>query len=545
MSDRAPFVLTQAMKAEGDAVGAAAPREGVCRGAVVETDVELERPIDLAGVIERVGHLSDVARAKTLGIGARDLREPSRDRIEHRRHDRRRGSARDHRLTQSAFDLPESIVPRYARGRLEVQGRFLERVASKRERPAPRFARTRRRESRARRSARRHKWSNPWPRLSVRFSVRAPPCIPRYNKVTGKRAMQKTFIIGDIHACYAELMELLDRAAIGDGDLVVSVGDLVDRGPEPEAVLDLFRTRKEAIVLCGNHERKHIRRVLSYSQQVTKEQLGDRYDEHVRWMSSLPYHWERADVRVVHFGLFPGVPLADVPEDVRAGTTSGEARLKEKFGDRSWWDVYEDDTPVVFGHRVVGPEPLVIRDRIFGIDTGACHGMRLTGLLLPEMRLVSVPAREDHWKRVRAEWQAPVLRSLDWSRMTFEQIERKLKSLRDRDPIDSGPGVGRLCRPGTPGPELGDEVLDRIRAWAESLLGAIPELRQKLDAEVARLVEREGEGFGRAAADHPAGNWMLRRHAGRLSPERLGCATPDQLVALAKALGVPLEANPL
>jgi serine/threonine protein phosphatase 1 len=259
--------------------------------------------------------------------------------------------------------------------------------------------------------------------------------------------------------------------------------------------------------------------VLSYSQQVTREQLEARYADHVRWMTSLPYHWERSDVRVVHFGLYPGVPLAEVPEDVLAGTTSGEARLVERFGDEGWYPHYHDDVPVVFGHRVVGPEPLVIRDRIFGIDTGACHGMRLTGLLLPELRLISVPAREDHWKRVRREWQAPVLRTLNWQKMTFEQLQRKLRTLRD--------------------PELGDEVLDRVGAWSNALLASIPCLSDRLGEEIARL-EREGGEFGRVAAAHPAGSWMLRKRAGRLSPERLGCSTPADVLALAAALRVAL-----
>lgn len=334
-----------------------------------------------------------------------------------------------------------------------------------------------------------------------------------------------TLIIGDIHGCHAELLDLLDAAGVGDDDLVVSVGDVVDRGPDPGAVVELFRTRENSLVIMGNHERKHVRGVLSYSQQVTKAQLGARYDDDVAWMAGLPYHWERPDVRVVHWGLYPGVPLGDVPEDVRSGTTSGDARLRERFGDRPWYDFYADDVPVVFGHAVVGPEPLVIRDRIFGIDTGACHGMRLTGLLLPAMRLVSVPARADHWVRVRAQWQAPVLRTLPWSTMTFEQIDKKLRSLRD--------------------PELGDEVLDRIAAWSAGLRGALPDLRGRLDAEVARIAAESGDEFGRAAAAHPAASWLQRRRAGKLSPEHLGCSSPQQLVTLAAGLGVALDADPL
>jgi serine/threonine protein phosphatase 1 len=334
-----------------------------------------------------------------------------------------------------------------------------------------------------------------------------------------------TLVIGDIHGCHAELLDLLDRAAIGADDLVVSVGDLVDRGPEPAAVLDWFRERAASVVLMGNHERKHVRSVLSYSQQVTQAQLGDRYADDVRWMAGLPYHFERDDVRVVHWGLFPGVPLDEVPEDVRAGTTSGEARLRERFGERPWYDFYEDDKPVVFGHAVVGPEPLVIRDRIFGIDTGACHGMRLTGLLLPAMRLVSVPARADHWVSVRSAWQAPVLRTLPWTTMTFEQIDKKLAKLRD--------------------PELGEAPLAKIGAWCASLRGSIPELRERLDREVDRIASEAGDDFGRVAATHPAGSWINRRRAKRLSEEHLGCSTPADLLRLAAALGLTLESTPL
>lgn len=337
--------------------------------------------------------------------------------------------------------------------------------------------------------------------------------------------MQSTLIIGDIHGCHIELLDLLDRAGIGDDDLVVSVGDLVDRGPDPGPVVELFRARPHSLALCGNHERKHVRGVLSYSQQVTKLQLGERYEDHVQWMATLPYHWEREDVRVVHWGLYPGVPLDEVPEDVRAGTASGDARLRERYGDRPWYEFYEDDKPVVFGHSVVGAEPLVLRDRIFGLDTGVCHGMRLTGLLLPQFRVVSVPARADHWERVRTEWQAPVLRTLPWQTMTFEQIDRKIRSLRD--------------------PELDGAVLDRVHAWVGTLRGAVPRLRERLDAEVTRIAEAAGEEFGRAAAAHPAGSWLLRRRAGKLSPEHLGCSSPQQLITLAAALGEALAGDPL
>ncbi|WP_404820737.1 metallophosphoesterase [Streptomyces malaysiensis] len=40
---------------------------------------------------------------------------------------------------------------------------------------------------------------------------------------------------GRIHGCFDELLELLDEVDIQPDDLLVSVGDLVDRGPAPVA----------------------------------------------------------------------------------------------------------------------------------------------------------------------------------------------------------------------------------------------------------------------------------------------------------------------
>ncbi len=126
---------------------------------------------------------------------------------------------------------------------------------------------------------------------------------------------------------------------------------------------------------------------------------------------------------------------------------------------------------------------------------------------------------------MRNEWQAPVLRTLAWPTMTFAQIDKKVRSLRD--------------------PEFDAEVLERITTWAADLRGAIPQVRERLDAELARITDEAGEDFARVAATHPAGSWLLRRHSGRLSPEHLGCATPQQLLTLAASLGVQLTADPL
>jgi serine/threonine protein phosphatase 1 len=72
--------------------------------------------------------------------------------------------------------------------------------------------------------------------------------------VTGGRS----FVIGDVHGCSDELDCLLETLAPTAEDTVCLLGDYVDRGPSPRAVIDrLIRLRGEGarcIFLKGNHE---------------------------------------------------------------------------------------------------------------------------------------------------------------------------------------------------------------------------------------------------------------------------------------------------
>lgn len=151
--------------------------------------------------------------------------------------------------------------------------------------------------------------------------------------------MQRHLVIGDVHGCHQELLDLCDRAAVAEGDVLVSVGDLVDRGPSPRETVRFFRERAAAVVLMGNHERKHVRQVCSYAQDVTRLQMGEEYESFVAWASALPYFYETDAARVVHAAMMPGVPLAMQREDVLAGTTSGEAFLESELGGVSWHEL--------------------------------------------------------------------------------------------------------------------------------------------------------------------------------------------------------------
>ena len=67
----------------------------------------------------------------------------------------------------------------------------------------------------------------------------------------------KTFAIGDIHGHLRALDALLDAVPFGPDDLLLFLGDYVDKGPDTKGVLDRlvnFSSRPNTIFLRGNHD---------------------------------------------------------------------------------------------------------------------------------------------------------------------------------------------------------------------------------------------------------------------------------------------------
>lgn len=232
----------------------------------------------------------------------------------------------------------------------------------------------------------------------------------------------KSIIVGDIHGCYAELLALLDAAGIGPDDRVIAIGDVSDRGPESAEVLEFFLTRPGTFSIMGNHEWKHGRGVNGLSQRITRAQCGEAlYARALAWMRERPLWLDLPEALLIHWGLMPGVPLADQHPAVLIGEPAGEMSLREMLGNEGWYDVYEGPKPVVYGHHswAAGAR----RDLTYGIDTGCVYGISLTGLVLPEFQLVSVPARENHWAKVRAEWEKSLMEGMRLAELAGENDE--------------------------------------------------------------------------------------------------------------------------
>lgn len=249
----------------------------------------------------------------------------------------------------------------------------------------------------------------------------------------------KVLVIGDIHGCYTEMQRLLDKSELASDDKIIALGDIVDRGPETPEVLAFFCTQPWAFSLMGNHERKHVRSLRgelqpAISQRITHQQLGEDYPEAVAWMESLPLYLDLPEAILVHGYLEPGIPLEGQRERVLCGTMGGDHYLRTNY-ERPWYELWEGEKPVIVGHMnyLRTGEPFIYQDRIFGLDTGCAHGRSLTGLILPDFRLISVQSRGDHWSTLRNRYRiekstmaAEIRSTIDFSEPWDTDSERSL-----------------------------------------------------------------------------------------------------------------------
>lgn len=239
--------------------------------------------------------------------------------------------------------------------------------------------------------------------------------------------MRRLLVVGDIHGCYRELEELCRLAELGPTDLLVSVGDLVDRGPSSFEVVRHFADDPvHRLAVLGNHEEKHLRgdrhELDDPSGRITRTMTRPSdYEAMLAYFRTLPHFLDLPEVLVVHAGLLPDVPLAEQPPKVLTGRGS---QGRQGFdGVSPWW--FDDPTlapskPVVFGHSVF---PEVVRragERVWGLDTGAAVGGRLSGLLFPELRLVSVPT-PDYYRELLRRF-APVFLMRDLSHLPWRRV---------------------------------------------------------------------------------------------------------------------------
>lgn len=222
--------------------------------------------------------------------------------------------------------------------------------------------------------------------------------------------MPRHIIIGDIHGCIDEVRELLSRAAVSKGDIVVAVGDLTRKGPAPDRCVELWIENGYLSVL-GNNDATMIERSERWPTRVFAkhaDRVVVRRTDLIAAMSVWPLYrdFPKTGAVVVHGGVLPNASRFGpelVPREAalelryvrRNGTRwAFVPKGRQTDGDRFWSELWEGDRIVVYGHTP-RREPKIDR-RAIGLDTGCVYGGRLTAAIFErpgEWRLVDVPAR--------------------------------------------------------------------------------------------------------------------------------------------------------
>lgn len=243
----------------------------------------------------------------------------------------------------------------------------------------------------------------------------------------------RTIIVGNVHGCLREFEQLVEKVDYDKSkDRLISLGDLMDRGPESVYCVR-YAQQIGAELVASNHDDKHVRyrdwlqrrydaRMTGkpFNQQppaLKKERLEQNEllsDDDVAYLRSAPnfIKLEEHNIICVHAGFLP-THFVDVKDQARAdvirvrwvdkeGNIAKPAKTKDKDGctiesnameqppESVWWmDVWDGDYDVVYGHNVHSLEAprvdvhhgLSYRACV-GIDTGCCFGGKLTALVL-------------------------------------------------------------------------------------------------------------------------------------------------------------------
>ena len=205
----------------------------------------------------------------------------------------------------------------------------------------------------------------------------------------------RTIVVGDIHGCYDELMALLEKVGLRASDRVVSVGDLVAKGPKSREVLQLFMTDARFSTVIGNHDLALRRRWngedvdLKPAQKEVNRELKPERELYASFFNRLPFIIDLDTHLVVHAGLRPNVELySQTTGDLTRLRTLGPDRESEEG--TPWYHAYHGEKTVLFGHWPA-PEPRRGKKAI-GLDTGCVYGYNLTAYIIESDEFVNVPA---------------------------------------------------------------------------------------------------------------------------------------------------------
>jgi serine/threonine protein phosphatase 1 len=213
--------------------------------------------------------------------------------------------------------------------------------------------------------------------------------------LTPKR--MRRLVLGDIHGEIGYLKEVLEKANFDyDNDLLIQIGDIVDRGPEPFLCMDELLKIKNLILIVGNHDqtfRKYtdgkINLLAAYPSngvQVTEEKWKNLTEDQQFYYKTkifekqVPFHLTEDNICFVHGGLDPSEPVEIQHEDYLTWdrdlvNAAFEASKQEKSNNlHGYKHVFIGHTPTLY-YNLLTP---FTGGGVTNVDTGSGKGGPLT-----------------------------------------------------------------------------------------------------------------------------------------------------------------------
>jgi hypothetical protein len=197
-----------------------------------------------------------------------------------------------------------------------------------------------------------------------------------------------TFVVGDVHGCYKSLTNLLKVINFNvDNDVMVSVGDLVDKGPKIKKCLDFFLDYGMPVVM-GNHEEwipryiKGNKLKMNNWKKDTVKQLGDKITEYSKAIEKFPLYMQIGSedmlFTVVHAGVEPQLPIESQHKNIllriRMYPHVSYEPGKEEVG-QPWQNSYTGHLgTILHGHAVCQEAQWHGNSFAYSLDGGCIYG---------------------------------------------------------------------------------------------------------------------------------------------------------------------------
>lgn len=140
---------------------------------------------------------------------------------------------------------------------------------------------------------------------------------------------KRTIAIGDIHGCLAALERVLEQIDPTSDDTIITIGDVVDRGPHVPEVIDILRelgTRTQLVTIRGNHEIMMLSAIEEpselhfwidnggYDTVRAYGSLDSIPDEHIEFLRGFQPYYETDTHFFIHANYSPNVALEKQPD---------------------------------------------------------------------------------------------------------------------------------------------------------------------------------------------------------------------------------------